>query len=155
MRKLCLALVMLLASSGVLLAADQKAGDLTITQPWSRATAPGATSGVIYLGIANAGKSDDRLTGISTDVADKAELHKTMTMSGGMMMMDPMPGGLAIASGQTVTLQPNGMHVMLTGLKHQLKPGDTFPVILTFDKAGKVVATAEVGEPGAKGPPER
>ncbi len=155
MRKLCLVLVMLLASSGALLAADQKAGDLTITQPWSRATAPGATTGVIYFGVTNAGKSDDRLTGISTDIADKAELHKTMTMSGGMMMMDPIPEGVPIAAGQTVTLQPNGMHVMLTGLKHQLKSGDTVAVTLTFEKAGTVNTMAEVEGPGAKAPPQR
>jgi copper(I)-binding protein len=160
MRRLRVALVLLLASGGALHAADWKVGDLNIAQPWSRATAPGATTGVIYFGIANAGKSDDRLTGISTDVADKAELHKTMMMpgdakGGGMMMMDPMPDGVAIAAGQSVTLRPDGMHVMLMGLKRQLKPGDTFPVTLTFEKAGKVDATAEVGGPGAKGPPGR
>ncbi len=160
MRRLWVALALLLVSGGMLQAADQKAGDLTIVQPWSRATAPGATTGVIYFGIANAGKSGDRLTGISTDVADKAEMHKTMMMpgdakGGGMMMMDPMPDGVTIAAGQTVTLQPNGMHVMLMGLKHQLKPGDTFPVTLTFEKAGRIDAIAEVGGAGAKEPPQR
>ena len=155
MLRVFLVLAMLLASAGALRADDQKAGYLTIAQPWSRATAPGATTGVIYFGVANAGKSDDRLTGISTDVADKAELHKTMTMSDGMMMMDPIPGGLAIAAGQTVTLQPNGMHVMLTGLKHPLKAGETFAVTLAFEKAGTVKAMVEVGGPGAKGPPQR
>jgi copper(I)-binding protein len=37
-----------------------------------------------------------------------------------------------------------GYHIMLVGLKSPLKPGDRFPMTLTFDKAGKVDVTVVV-----------
>ena len=43
-----------------------------------------------------------------------------------------------IKPGETVTLKPGGYHIMLMGLKDQLKQGDTFKTALEFAKAGKV-----------------
>jgi len=37
-----------------------------------------------------------------------------------------------------VAFDPGGMHIMLVGLKQPLKEGQTFPLTLTFRKAGKV-----------------
>jgi hypothetical protein len=39
---------------------------------------------------------------------------------------------------------PGGIHVMLIGLKAPLKAGQTFPVPLTFEKAGTIMATMVV-----------
>ena len=47
-------------------------------------------------------------------------------------------GGMEIKPGQTVTLAPGGFHVMLVGLKQQLKDGEHFKATLEFAKAGKV-----------------
>ena len=47
-----------------------------------------------------------------------------------------------------MTLAPGGYHIMLTGLKQPLKQGDSFPVTLSFAKAGQVTATATVAKAG-------
>ena len=59
-------------------------------------------------------------------------------MDNGVMKMRPVEGGLEIKPGQTVKLDPGGYHVMLMGLKQQLKEGEHFKATLEFAKAGKV-----------------
>src|ERR1035438_5728651 len=110
------------AMVGCLLAAparaeEIKAGDLVITQAWSRATPGGAKIGGGYLTIENRGSTADRLIGGSADVAGKVELHE-MSMNNGVMTMRPLESGLAIEPGKTVKLAPGGYHLMLMGLKN-------------------------------------
>src|SRR5437016_14580577 len=95
---------------------DVKAGDLVITQAWSRATPGGAKIGGGYLTIENKGSQPDRLIGGSADVADRVQLHE-MAVSNGVMTMRPLEKGLVIAPGKTVKLAPGGYHLMLVDLK--------------------------------------
>jgi len=143
------ALVLTLATP--LRAEDIKAGDLVISQAWSRATPGGAKVGGGYLTIENKGATPDRLLGGTSDVADKIEVHE-MSMANGVMTMRPVAGGLAIPPGKTVTLAPGGYHLMLLGLKAPLAQGQSVPVTLTFEKAGAVNLFLEVLGVGAKGP---
>ena len=133
------------------LAEDVKAGDLVITQAWSRATPGGATIGGAYLTIENKGATPDRLIGGSADVAGKVEIHE-MTMDNGVMTMRPLDQGLSIGTGKTVILAPGGYHLMMTDLKSPLKQGDKLPVTLEFEKAGKVNVSFDVQGVGAQAP---
>jgi copper(I)-binding protein len=128
-----------------------KAGDLVITQAWSRATPGGATIAGGYLTIENKGSAPDRLIGGSADVSDKIQVHE-MAMSGGVMTMRQLDKGLAIEPGKTVKLAPGGFHLMMLNLKSPLKQGDQLPVTLEFEKAGKVKLTLDVQGVGAQGP---
>jgi copper(I)-binding protein len=132
-------------------AEDVKAGDLVITQAWSRATPGGAKIGSGYLTIENKGSAPDRLTGGSADVADKVQIHE-MATTNGVMTMRPLDNGLTIEPGKTVKLAPGGYHLMLFDLKSPLKQGDKVPVTLEFEKAGKVKLTLDVQGVGAQGP---
>jgi copper(I)-binding protein len=130
---------------------EVKAGDLVISQAWSRATPGGAKIGGGYLTIENKGATPDRLIGGSADVAAKVQVHE-MTMADGVMKMRPVEGGLTIDPGKTVKLAPGGLHLMMTDLKSPLKQGDKMPVTLEFEKAGKVAVTLDVQGVGAPGP---
>jgi copper(I)-binding protein len=132
-------------------AEEIKAGDLVITQAWSRATPGGAKVGGGYLSIENRGSIPDRLIGGSADAAAKVQVHE-MTMNSGVMTMRPLDGGLAIEPGKTVKLAPGGFHLMLLDLKGPLKQGDKLPITLEFEKAGKVSIVLDVGGIGAMGP---
>jgi copper(I)-binding protein len=132
-------------------AEEVKAGDLVITQAWSRATPGGAKTGSGYLTIENKGSAPDRLIGGSADVADKVQVHE-MTMNNGVMTMRPLDQGVAIEPGKTVKLAPGGYHLMLLDLKSPLKRGDKVPVTLEFEKAGKVKVSFDVQGVGAQGP---
>jgi copper(I)-binding protein len=128
-----------------------KAGDLVITQAWSRATPGGAKVGGGYLTIENKGSVSDRLIGGSADVAAKIQVHE-MATNNGVMTMRPLDKGLVIEPGKTVKLAPGGYHLMLLDLKSPLKQGDKLPITLEFEKAGKVSLSLDVQGIGAQGP---
>src|SRR5436309_10092953 len=132
-------------------AEEVKAGDLVITQAWSRATPGGAKIGGGYLTIENKGSQPDRLIGGTADVADRVQLHE-MAVNNGVMTMRPLENGLVIDPGKTVKLAPGGYHLMLVDLKRPLKQGDKLPITLEFEKAGHVKLSLEVQGIGAQGP---
>src|SRR5262245_17641930 len=132
-------------------AEDVKAGDLVITQAWSRQTPSGAKVAGGYLTIENRGASADRLVSGSGDIAGRIEIHE-MAMDGGVMTMRPLEKGLVIEPGKTVKLAPGGHHLMLMDLKNPLKQGDRVPLTLQFEKAGKVNVSLDVQGVGRRGP---
>ena len=130
-----------------------KVGDITVAQPWTRATPGGAKVAGGYLNITNSGAAADKLVGGSTDIAGRFEVHE-MSMNGGVMQMRPLNEGLELKSGQTVELKPGGYHVMFLDLKRQLKQGETVKATLQFEKAGKVDVTFKVGSVGGGSAPQ-
>src|SRR5580700_11855812 len=132
-------------------AEEVRAGDLVITQAWSRATPGGAKVGGGYLTIENKGTAPDRLISGSADVAAKVQVHE-MSMNNGVMTMRPIEGGVVIEPGKTVKLAPGGLHLMLLDLKSPLKQGEKLPVTLEFEKAGKVSVVLDIQGIGAMGP---
>jgi periplasmic copper chaperone A len=132
-------------------AEEVRAGDLVITQAWSRATPGGAKIGSGYLTIENKGPAADRLIGGSGDITDRIEVHE-MTTSNGVMTMRALDKGLVIEPGKTVRLAPGGYHLMMFDLKSPLKQHDKVPVTLEFEKAGKVKLSFDVLSVGAPGP---
>jgi periplasmic copper chaperone A len=132
-------------------AEEIKAGDLIISQAWTRATPKGAKIGGGYLTIENKGTTPDTLLGGSADVAGSVQVHE-MSMTNGVMKMRPLDKGLTIEPGKTVKLAPGGYHLMMMDLKSPLKQGDKLPVTLEFEKAGKVQVPFEVEGVGAQGP---
>lgn len=129
-------------------AALAQQGDVKITNAWARATPGGAQTAAAYMTVESA--SGDRLTGVSTPAAQKAQVHE-MTMEGNVMKMRPVDG-VDLPAGKAVTLKPGGYHIMLTGLTKPLKDGETFPMTLDFAKAGARQITVSVAKVGAMGP---
>lgn len=134
------------------LAARAEDSGIRVDQVWARATPGGAKTGVMYLSVTNTGTAPDKLVGASTPVAAKAEVHESKSANG-VMQMRPV-STLTIAPGKTVVLQPDGYHLMLTGLKQPLKEGEHVPLTLVFEHAGKRQVTAEVEKIGALRPSE-
>ena len=140
------------ASLALASAALAQTNQLDVSDAWARASPGKAENGVAYLTIRS--PTPDRLVAASSPVAKKAELH-TMEMAGMVMKMRPL-AGLDIPAGQPVTLKPGGEHIMLMGLNRPLHEGQSFPLTLTFEKAGTRAVTVAVEKPGAAGPaPQR
>jgi copper(I)-binding protein len=120
----------------------QPDGPIHVADAKSRPTAPGGT-GVVYMVVMNHGATDDSVTGLSTPVADKAEMHRTVKGDGGIMRMEPVET-LPLKANDAVTFGPGGLHVMLMGLKKPLAVGESFPLTLTFAHAAPVTVTVSV-----------
>ncbi|WP_295813555.1 copper chaperone PCu(A)C [uncultured Nitratireductor sp.] len=121
-----------------------QAGDLRIRDPWARAMLPGQPAGGGYLVIENTGTDDDTLVSLASPRAGKVEVH-TMEMNNDVMVMRPVEGGLAIPAGETVTLEPGGLHIMFMQVEKGFQEGETVPVTLEFERAGKVDLELKAG----------
>ena len=121
---------------------------IQVEQPWARATPAGASTGAVYLTITNKSQEMDRLLSASSDVADKLQIHE-MKVVNGVMEMREVTGGLPVAADGSLELKPGSYHLMLIGLKKPLKAGETIPLTLDFEKAGKVSITAPIRAMGA------
>ncbi|HWK47554.1 MAG TPA: copper chaperone PCu(A)C [Stellaceae bacterium] len=125
---------------------------VAVDQVWSRATPKSASTAAIYMTLTNKGPADDRLIAAATPVAGSAGLHE-MTVDANNVMKMRQIDGIEVKTGGSTTLKPGGLHVMLEGLKAPLQAGQSFPVTLTFEKAGTIQVTAIVQGAGAATPP--
>jgi len=121
-------------------------GKLAIGHPYARPTVPRQTVGGGFMSIANNG-ADDRLLSATSAAAMSVEMH-SMSMDGDVMRMRQVDA-ITLPAGKTIELKPGALHLMLMGLKAPLKPGDTLPLTLKFEKAGEVAVTLNVQAPSA------
>ena len=127
-----------------LLAFPALAGDISIMDPYARASGAMAKSGAVFMEIMNAGDSDDRLIAAHTVAAKMVELHTHIEDDNGVMLMREIEGGIALPAGQSHALARGGDHVMLMGLTGTLEQGDMIQLTLTFEKAGDMTIDVPV-----------
>lgn len=130
--------------------AHEEVGPIRVDHAWSRATPPTARTAALYLTITNTGDAPDRLIGASTEVAEDAHLH-AHRIEDGVARMHAVEA-IEIGPGESVALEPGGLHIMLVSPKRPLAEGDTFTAELTFAAAGSVAVEARVESIGATGP---
>ena len=108
----------------------------------------------MFMTVKSAGAA--RLVAVRTPVAASASLHQ-MQMQGQTMSMHEVDG-VDLPAGQEVRLGPGGYHVMLFGLKQQLKAGDSVPLTLVLENDAKKreeVKVAVAVKPIAYQPPAK
>jgi hypothetical protein len=128
-------ILMVVPLAALLLAACAGPQALQVQDAWARPLPAGSNGGVFFV-IENSTGQADRLLSASALVADVTELHMSMMHDGVMQMQ--MQESVEIPARAEVAFKPGGLHVMLIGLKQGLQPGDTFPLTLIFEKAGKI-----------------
>lgn len=112
-----------------------------IVDPYARLS---AKSGAVFFKMENHAMEDDRLIAARTDLAQKAELHTHIDDGNGVMQMREIEGGIPIVGMEQHSLVRGGDHVMLMGLARSLQDGDTFTLILTFERTGDVTVEVPV-----------
>jgi copper(I)-binding protein len=124
----------LLSALALMGAVGTAQAQVTVGDPWVRATVAQqkATGMFAQVTAAQGGK----LVAASSPVAAVVEIHE-MAMENNVMKMRAVPG-LELPAGKAVDLKPGGYHVMLMGLKQQVKEGEVVPVTLVVEgKDGK------------------
>lgn len=104
---------------------------VSVTDPWIRATVPAqkATGAFMQLKAAKTA----RLIAASSPAAGRVEIHQ-MEMQGQTMRMHAVDG-IDLPAGQPVNLASGGYHIMLLDLKRQMKEGEQVPLTLTVQGA--------------------
>lgn len=107
-----------------------QADSVTITDQWVKASDKDMTGA--FGTVTNTSDHEVTLTGGDTGVAARVEVHEMAPAADGTMAMRQVDGGLQIAGGQKVSLEPGGNHIMLMGLKGPIEAGQTVTVALRF-----------------------
>jgi hypothetical protein len=135
-----------LAAAGLLVAQAAPAheftvGSITVEHPWAR---PAATAnGAAYFGLTNHGAAPDRLVGVASPAARTAEMHATTVDAQGIATMRRVQA-VDLPAGGGAVFAPGGLHLMLVDLARPLAAGASFPLTLTFERAGAVTVEVEV-----------
>jgi periplasmic copper chaperone A len=105
---------------------------LQARKAWIQAVPGDVSDTAAFMTLTNSGKTALQVVGASTPVAAMAHPMITKTKGEGshaMMGMEDAPA-LDVPAGGTLVLAPGGDHLMLMGLKRELKPGES--VLLTL-----------------------
>jgi copper(I)-binding protein len=116
----------------------------TVKEAWVRGTVPQQQASGAFMQITSA--QGGRLVAVSTPMASVAEVHEMKMADGGVMKMAAVPA-LDLPAGKAVELKPGGYHIMLMGLKQQLKAGDSVPLTLTIQGKDGKKETLQVAAP--------
>jgi len=111
--------------------ASSAAESISANEPYVRMVPPGMTVSGAFMVLKNVDSMDHKLVKAESPVAKAVELH-THTNEGGVMKMRPVKDIEIKTKGEAV-LKPGGLHVMLIGLKQDLKEGDNVAITLTFE----------------------
>jgi periplasmic copper chaperone A len=127
------------------------ASGLRVETPWARASLGGVKNAIVYGAMVNEGPDAVKIVGGTTPVASRVEFH-IHAMDGSVMTMRQLDS-IDLKAGETATLKPGGLHIMLIDLKRPLKEGESFPLTLTLDGGGSLALEVKVLGATAMGPP--
>lgn len=150
MLEVCL-LLCLLAGVSLVGAQDSDTCELaSLFDVYAYATPDGSPNGAVFGKLVNLSAETDTLVSASTDVAEVVELHETIMGEGDVMQMRPIEGGIPVEPQNFVSLQPGGIHIMLINLTRPLVAGETFELVLNFERLGEVMVTVPVKDRDAE-----
>jgi periplasmic copper chaperone A len=129
-------------------AATRDLVDVQFNDVWIAEPPPGAQVAAAYFTMSNVGHGSAVLIGVRCPLAKSATLHRTMEMDGESMMR-PV-GRVSVAPTHVLALRPDGLHVMLQGLRERLFVGEQVPLVVRFEGGQEVHLTATVRPPGGQ-----
>lgn len=102
---------------------------------------PGMTG--MFGTVNNPGKDPIVLIGGSSPIAESVTIHEVVK-DGTVEKMQPLVGGLTIPAGGSVQLKSGSYHIMLEGLKSDIKVGENIEVTLNFQGGQTIKVSAPV-----------
>lgn len=115
---------------------------IVVRDAWVRPPLPSKDETALYMTIENKSGDKRAVVSVMSEQSKMAEMHEE-TMDGKMMKMVQI-AKIDVPAKGTAVLKPNGMHVMLMGLKTNPAVGDTLNVTLKLDDGTMVPFKAEV-----------
>lgn len=109
--------------------------DVEIEGAYARASIPNVPNSAAFFVIKNNSDKDIAITSANSDIAEKNELHTHIKENKMMKMMKIEK--LVVPAKSSLELKSGGDHVMLMGLKKELKVGDEISLELSFSDGDK------------------
>ena len=109
--------------------------DIEIERAYARASIPNVPNSAAFFVIKNNSDKDIAITSANSDIAEKNELHTHIKENKMIKMMKIEK--LVVPAKSSLELKSGGDHVMLMGLKKELKVGDEINLELSFSDGDK------------------
>lgn len=109
--------------------------DVEIDGAYARASIPNVPNSAAFFVIKNNSDKDIAITSANSDIAKKNELHTHIKENQMLKMMKIEK--LVVPAKSSLELKSGGDHVMLIGLKKELKAGDEISLELSFSDGDK------------------
>lgn len=109
--------------------------DVEIDGAYARASIPNVPNSAAFFVIKNNSDKDIAITSANSDIAEKNELHTHIKENQMLKMMKVEK--LVVPAKSSLELKSGGDHVMLMGLKKELKVGDEISLELSFSDGDK------------------
>ena len=109
--------------------------DVEIDGAYARASIPNVPNSAAFFVIKNNSDKDIAITSANSDIAQKNELHTHIKENKMIKMMKIEK--LVVPAKSSLELKSGGDHVMLMGLKKELKAGDEISLELSFSDGDK------------------
>jgi periplasmic copper chaperone A len=132
------------AGAAAFLAFPAFAQGIEVHDAYARSASGMATTGAAFMVIHNHGGAADRLIGVSSDVAEKVELHTHREDANGVMRMIHVEEGFELPTDGEIVMERGGHHVMFMGLTAPMVQGDVIDLTLVFAQAGEVTVQVPV-----------
>ncbi len=115
---------------------------INITKIWMRPVILINRPTAIYFTITNITDKDDKLVKAQSVLASRIELHTNIRKNGVLKMTQVE--NIPVAANSTVKVAPGGYHLMVFGVNRKYNKGDEFPLMLYFEKGGRIPVVAKV-----------
>ncbi len=113
-------------------------GDIAIGHAWALPSQQ--NDGQVFFPLANQGTGHDELVAARSEICSSIELRQNNRYD------DPPLTAIALDPKKPVPMRPTARHLRLLGLKHPLKKGERFNLILDFLNAGETTIEVFVEE---------
>ena len=126
--------------AALLLSTSVYADDIKVEGAWTRATAPGQDTAMVYMSITST--QNATIVGASSKASKAAEMH-TMEHKNGMMKMYEVKS-INLHANERMEMSLHGYHLVLAGLKAPLKAGASVPLTVNIEMADKRMVKVDV-----------
>lgn len=141
----CIVSIVLLAAA-LLSGARAAAVEVRVTGAVVRIAAVAGRPAAGYLTV-RTGIAPLIIVGATSPLAERIEVHGT-TMVGGIMRMSPL-SEVRIGAGRSGGFMPGGNHLMIFGLRSDIKPGVRVPIVLRVRDGATIEVEAVAVAAGA------
>lgn len=136
---------MIICAAALFLRACTAEKEITVHDAWMRPTTQGE-NGAVYFVLQNDSSEQDELIDVSSDLADSIEMHESSVMEGTDVMQMNRVNSVTLDGGSEVAFAPGRLHVMLVGIKNELKVGDVIEITLHFRNHADIPVNVSVAE---------
>ncbi|KAA3644407.1 MAG: copper chaperone PCu(A)C [Proteobacteria bacterium] len=104
----------------------------TVDNAWLRAGPPNAKMLAAYATLTNKSDNNIALVGADSEAFAMTEIHRTIEVDGVFKMREQK--ALPMKAGESLTMEPGGLHIMLMMPKQDIEVGQSVTISLRYEK---------------------